>query len=195
MIKKVSIYTSVFTILVTSLLICQRISDDISMDEYAVYSDFYNNGISEVDSLSIDKLVFIDSTTTRYKLSDDELKYLESNFGLTLSESLVEDFRQKNFRTYKINPFFDLEIDYVLISQNELNMLFEKDGWAAFYEEYPNSQGITNLSRVGFNHEKSEALFYVGTQSAGLSGIGYFIYLKKENGIWNEYKSKDMWVS
>jgi hypothetical protein len=195
LIKKLTLYTIVIAVIVTSLYLCQRLSNDISWEEYQVYSDYYNSLINEIDSLKIDKLVLVDSSSCRYKLNDDDIERIESEFEFSLPKPLIADFRNKNNRSYKFNRFFDLNINYILISKNELDSIFKNGWWGEFYEKYPNSQGRTYLSRVGFNKNRTEALFYMGTQSAGLAGIGLFIYLKKENGKWIPIVWKQMWIS
>ena len=51
------------------------------MEEYNVYSDYYNWVINESDTLKIDKLVLVDSSSCRYKLVEDDIKRIESELS------------------------------------------------------------------------------------------------------------------
>ena len=77
-----------------------------------------------------------------------------------------------------------------------LTKIFEDGGWwAEFYQRYPDSHGILQLSRVGFNKKKDTALVYAGNQREGLSGAGYCILLSKRDGLWGVQETKMVWIS
>jgi hypothetical protein len=64
-----------------------------------------------------------------------------------------------------------------------------------FYERYPNTPGITTLSRVGFNEPLDQALVYIGTMSHWKAGVGYYVLLSKVNGSWLVEQQVMTWIS
>jgi hypothetical protein len=49
---------------------------------------------------------------------------------------------------------------------------------------------LIKLSRVGFDGSKTHALFCVEPE-----GLGLFVYLVKENGLWKLNNSRTAWIS
>ena len=83
-----------------------------------------------------------------------------------------------------------------LISEGEKNKLFQKgDGWKRFYATYPESQGILDVSRVGFNGDRTQALVYAGNQSHWLAGAGFYVLLEKKDGKWEIAAKDGCWIS
>lgn len=189
---------SLFFIFYIFLWITRELSTDIPMEEYEIITELFNRGLNKSDSLGIDKLVIIDSTYTRYKLNENEIESIEKKFGFDIPEDVVQNFQMNNSKRYKINQFFDFEIHYILLGQNKFDEIFEKGvglGWIEFDKRFPNSTGRIYLSRLGFSNNKNEALLYYDIRSGGLSGAGFFIYLKKENKKWQNIAWARMWVS
>ena len=185
-----------FVILGMLLWFARKTANDIPFDEYNIITDMFNENIAKVDSLNIERLVIVDSTYSRYNLNNEEVNLIQSDYGFQIPKEIIIDFQNKNKNEYKINRFFDFKIDYVLISENELDHIFgDEPNWGKFYDVYPKSSGIIYFSRIGINQRKNEALLYYDIRSAGLSGAGYFIYLKKENGKWKDAALSRMWVS
>jgi hypothetical protein len=70
----------------------------------------------------------------------------------------------------------------VLVRQSKLIAFFEKGRgrWKDFYQKFPQAQGITLLSRVGFDEKSDRALVCEGTMTANLGGWGYFMLLERK---------------
>lgn len=64
-----------------------------------------------------------------------------------------------------------------------------------FYADYPNGDGITSLSRVGFTRDRKMALVHHGRSIAGLAGQGHFILLQKSDDVWKVMDKIVSWVS
>ena len=130
------------------------------------------------------------------KRDRDYSEYLKMHIP-KLSTEMISDFETINEQGYLLKPLFDLSIQYVLISDDEVKEIFFKfeKGWERYYERYPNSQGIMALSKVGFNSEMDKALVDVGNQSHNLAGAGYFVFLEKENGVWTITDILNTWMS
>ena len=53
---------------------------------------------------------------------------------------------------------------------------------------------VYSLSRVGFNADKDEALFYASYSSLTEDGHGSLIYLQKTSGVWSVVKAAANWM-
>ena len=86
----------------------------------------------------------------------------------------LEDFAIK-----KKEPF---ESEYFNVPGLELR-IFEEDSlpsWEEIYDTYPNAiLHYYRFTKIGFNKEKTQAIFYYGYVFGGLGGGGYLVYNKK----------------
>jgi hypothetical protein len=86
-----------------------------------------------------------------------------------------------------------------LISQDQLNYIFNEDdyygSWFNFYNTFPNTDGLTQLSVVAYNSDNTKALVDVGLICGPLCGNGTLFYLEKLNGVWVIKKTVDTWIS
>jgi len=127
---------------------------------------------------------------------DSTLAQVSENMN-GLSQEVIKNFKTRNDRSYPLRDDMLLGFEYVLLSQEERNELFaiNQNGWEMFYNRYPDSPGIITLSRVGFNARLDEALVYIGNQSHWMAGAGYYVLLKKENGLWVIKQQVLVWIS
>jgi hypothetical protein len=114
-----------------------------------------------------------------------------------VDQATSDSFKLRNETSVPLKPNMTLGSGYVLLSQAGMNLIFSqnRDGWQLFYERYPNTPGITTISKVGFNGTLDQALVYVGTMSHYLAGAGYFVLLKKVNGSWSVDQQVMTWIS
>jgi hypothetical protein len=70
-----------------------------------------------------------------------------------------------------------------------------QNGWEMFYSRHPDTPGITSVSRVGFNAAMDQALVYIGTESHWLAGAGYYVLMKKVDGVWGIDQQVMTWIS
>lgn len=90
----------------------------------------------------------------------------------------------------------DVHLKVTAISDQEVKEIFEGKGqWQEFYKRYPNSQGVSVLSRVAYNAEKTQALLYVGTMSNMLAGEGELVLFEKQGSDWKIKHHGIVWVS
>lgn len=68
-------------------------------------------------------------------------------------------------------------------------------GWEAFYNAYPNSQGLLRFSRVGFNNQNTVAMIYIESQSYLMNGFGEIIKLVKIENKWVIADRIHLWMS
>jgi hypothetical protein len=55
--------------------------------------------------------------------------------------------------------------------------------------------GVTIVSRPGLDSDRTHALLYTGTSCGPRCGVGYLIFLTKENGQWKVSNKADIWMS
>jgi hypothetical protein len=130
------------------------------------------------------------------KMRDDEEKYAFKGMPELLSETL-DDFHYQSKQCRTLSWKFELPVKYVLVSEKKIRALFDKGigRWDVFYARYPNSNGFIRLSNVGFNREMNQALVNTSKSCGGLCGAGYYVLLKKEQGIWKVNRQVNTWVS
>ncbi len=168
-------------------------------EEYAVYRAFIDSGfylikykydLDEVQLLVIDNYTSADETGTEL---DRTLQWVSQEMAEVNQETL-ENFRIKNAGSHLLDSSFNLTVEVLLISDEEVREIFQKGGWEGFYAKYPFSQGIMTLSRVGFNIEMNQALLYVANEADDSVGGGYYILFAKVNGIWDIQEWVISWV-
>lgn len=166
-------------------------------DEYKVYSDT----ISQLVKLPTGKdvLVIRQKTTLHMdtKFDEKDKMYLKKNFGELISDDLIREFAIVNSKRVTLQDIFSRDLNVVLISKEEEGKIFDPidGGWERFYSKYPKSFGITELSRVAFNADKTKALLYYGSVfDSGKGGIGYYILLKKQEDEWVIQKEVMCWI-
>jgi len=168
-------------------------ANQIDIEEQAVYVAVLQ------EKFSTSSFVIMDTTATDpggVENTAQTLDYVLQNMHDVAPET-EDSFRVRNDAAYSIRPNMDLGVEYVLLSQAEKNQIFgqNQSGWEIFYNHYPNAPGITTLSRVGFNAALDQALVYLGTQSDWLAGAGYYVLLKKANGVWTIDQKVMTWIS
>lgn len=114
-----------------------------------------------------------------------------------LSGDLWKDYLAHNDKAYPLSTEMDLGVGYTLIDADDMNVIFNdfENGWEEFYRRYPNSPGITTLSRAGFNQDGTEALVYMGAQFHYLAGAGNLYRLEKQDGVWKIVEKMMLWIS
>jgi hypothetical protein len=162
-------------------------------DEYAVYAALIQDRYLEED---VD-LIVIRSETTFFPLGPDVTYEQVSQDVPGLEETTYDDFLAANQEPAPLDGSLDLGFDYVLLSLQDLEDFLAGGPWSfdAFYERYPNSQGLMELSGVGFNADHTQALVYVGNQYALLGGAGYYLLLDKQDGAWQVDSELPIWIS
>lgn len=168
-------------------------ADQINIEEQSVYAFLLPKMYTATG------FVIMDTTATDATGMDNTaqtLDYILQNMHGVAPET-VESFRARNDMAYPIRPDMDLGSPYTLLSQAARNKIFSQNqsGWEIFYNHYPQAPGITSLSRVGFNAGFDQALVYIGTQSNWLAGAGYYILLKKADGVWRIDQQVTAWIS
>lgn len=167
-------------------------SDIIPDSEYEVYSSVILNKYPH----PANKIVIYQLTSNQTICYIYDCFQIFKNYSLKNYSMLVDDYKNKNAKVYKLENKFSIPHTVILISRKELNEIFQNEkGWDAFYEKYPDSPGTIQISRVGFNSNQTQAILYFGYQRGPLWGEGYRIFLTKDEGEWVVKEEVLMWVS
>ena len=171
---------------------CNHYETDISND-YKVISDYINELLDEGKDLPMDSLYICDST--KYYL--EFARYIKSS--KTLKDSvpwdLVKNFIETNKSRFKYDHKFYLKLPYRLITYYEIDMLQEADIDSKLFQNWVRAGGVKYFSRVGYNDDHNEAIFYYSAYAGPLSGIGSIVYMEKRRNNWSIKKSIFLWIS
>jgi len=149
----------------------------IDPEEYLIYSTVIDSWFIKSD---IELLIIRDYTSLDESLEtlEDNLDYL-SQVIFDLSIDTIRDFKAKNTHSYPLKNFFNQNKGYKLITDEEIDEIFDTGGWKEFYLRYPKSNGILAFSRVGFNSDKTQCLVYASNQEDKLIAEGFYFLLNK----------------
>ncbi len=116
------------------------------------------------------------------------------------SSELVTDLNANNKEAVSFGELFKAtDIEFKLLSDDEQNYIFDGNDinkcWTNFYKTYSKSNGIISLSQIGFNNQKTQAVFEISHMAASLAGGGSIIYLQKEDNKWVVKDILYTWVS
>lgn len=170
-------------------------------EEYAVYSavieDFQKRAVM---GQSRAQGVVIISQTAPDSLTDGMGVYaIERSMGeQRLPErELLENYEIRNRRRSMLDASFKSSLDYKLITTEEVERLFDKQGgwWQEFFQKYPNTHGLFSFSGVGFNAEFNRALVFLAFTCGGTCGNGTYYVLTKHNGVWRVHETIGVWIS
>jgi hypothetical protein len=113
-----------------------------------------------------------------------------------VQEDTIQSFCEGNAKSRPIPAGLSLDKNHVLVPQERISEIFKRhDGWREFYKEYPKSQGIMNVSRVGLSSDMVEAILYVGNVRMSLDGSGFLILFEKIDGEWIAIDRMRIWIS
>ncbi|HEX6188542.1 MAG TPA: hypothetical protein VFZ40_10715 [Pyrinomonadaceae bacterium] len=164
-------------------------------DEYAVYTALLREKGYDKEAT---KLVLEDAARWN-DLTQPDQEQVEKMIGPSLLKETVADFAIKNERSAALTNRFQLKAAVVLISRDEVRGIFGDsdldEAWKVFHARYPKAGSIVNLSRVGFNTKKTQALIYYAYFCGGLCGQGQYILLTKKDDKWVIEKEVMAWIS
>jgi hypothetical protein len=123
------------------------------------------------------------------------LSYLRENLE-RLDEETLNDFLAKNLEHHPIEPDLNPGGRLVCVGDEEFEHIFrDKDGWARFRREFPDSDGTLRYSRVGFDRDVKQAMLYAGQQFDWNVGSGGFWLFSRLDGEWTEAGRAGSWLS
>jgi hypothetical protein len=155
-------------------------ADEISSDEYSVYSDLINSRFLDRGT----KLAVIAART-------------QPESRASIPNEFENDLLLKMNQSYPLQRRFHLRRKYVLITREESDRLIIDDpkGGDTFWKTYPKSTGLLILSRVAFDRTKTKAFVCAAEVCGPLCGYGYSFVLEKQDGTWKIRNEKQLWIS
>ena len=156
---------------------------DPDIEEYAVYAAILEGTFVREDTKQV--LIMDHTRTQEPGLMEDFLAdFQEKTF---LAPELVTNFMERNQQSHPLEPILDLEVEYQLLTQeevDELRILDEASGWKLFYEKFPDTVGFIYLSRVGFNADLSQALVCIAHYHYQQPLLGGYYLMTRQDGRW-----------
>jgi hypothetical protein len=135
---------------------------------------------------------------TGLTILDEELDRTTSHLRWSvkeLDEQTLADFVAKNRQGQPVAGLVH-DARLICVSAKELEAVFgDEAGWDRFRAMYPESAGVIEFSRVGFNSKQTQALVYAGMQLDWLAGDGTYRLYSKADDAWVESGRALAWVS
>lgn len=164
-------------------------SYDFTERELSVIKEFLSTQLPVGDDL----LMHLKARTTVRGVSADPEKLVQ-HFS-TLSLSTAQDFIQINKKQSALQLDVEFGRRVQIDFKNELENTFRNGGWESYYELYPKSLGIAEISRVGFSDKGDEALLYYVRNAGWMAGRGTYVLLRLNGGKWTIEDTYLFWVS
>jgi hypothetical protein len=162
------------------------------MNEYNIYSDVIDEYFKKYSTDTSNNLLVFnrayklqsfgltkDINTLGYVMDHIDFKDGEQeviNLMIDLAINL-DSFHKDNlkFDVSKIKTSFRVKA----ISDKKLNQIFKpkNDNWSVFYEKFPKSNGLIEVSEIVFDTEKRYCLFYLGNYIGTLNGYGCYLLI------------------
>ena len=170
-------------------------------EEYAVYSALLQSlYASGAKVLVIDN--FVSGCVPVGNNAEGERAWQQSLNGLPnklprLSAKTVTDFKSKSRTCHTIEAKLRLPTKYILISQTERRAIFSKPdvnkSWQSFQQKYPGAAGYINVSNIGFNEDRTQALVNTFRKCGDKCGGEKMVLLTKVNGKWSVAATHKIW--
>jgi len=164
--------------------------------DYAVYKALVETMYTDP---KVQRVVIRDYTISSLNpaVSDDKMFEALQKDLPEVDQAMRDSYLARNAQSSLLNDRFNLKVPVTLLSQADFDGFFAKGGkgWDNFYFQYPNSQGVLALSRVGFNASGDKALVCASTQVYALAGAAYAVVLSLENGLWKVVNQVTLWTS
>lgn len=156
-------------------------ADHFSPDEYAIYS-IALNGYSD------SSIVVIQMTNNESHLSTEVINRLKSHS--LFDESLKNNYLRSNEKEYYLGNYFNLQgKSTTLYSAEKFKRMASGGGdpnltWENYYKEFPGSNGIFRLNRIGFNDLNTSAVMEITRHKQQNTSEIDIYYLEKIEGRW-----------
>ena len=138
------------------------------------------------------RTIYVNSVTAR--MERDWQKSFSELSPAPASDTVIS-FISRNDGEYAVNSRLKFSLPHIIMPHTTFQKILEQeDGLNVLYSRDPSYCGIIWISRVGFNTNKTQALFYICcTQKQG-DGEGHIILMEKSNGNWREIASDMLWT-
>lgn len=125
--------------------------------------------------------------------SGDYYNYIKLNMPEIDTIAFLNFLSNNDTISYLDNLFKVNKSTISLFSEEKYDYLFDrnKDTWKLFYAKYPNSNGLIELSRIGYNDEVNQAILEIWHAGGWTGGKGVMYFLSKKNNTWVITKTKE----
>ena len=120
-----------------------------------------------------------DGSKTNIDQIYNDLQIIKRNKHEEIEDELLNNFIEKNSKRQIIDKATKFNFNFLWYEER---FILEGNNFVGF--------PLLELSRVGFNHDKTKCLIYYGFQEAPLAGSGCYKIMKKKNGLWFSKKNK-----
>jgi hypothetical protein len=104
--------------------------------------------------------------STKTQSSEICLRPLDAQSEIVLRPA-INNYLELNAQRWQLQEHFDIKRHYELLAEEELKTTFRNGmngrssagSWTTYYEHHPASEGLIELSAVGFNADKTVAVF------------------------------------
>ena len=170
-------------------------------EEYAVYSallqSLYAGGakLLVMDNY-VSGCVPVGNNAEGEKAWQQSLNSLPSKLP-KLSAKTLADFKSKARQCRSIEAKLTLPVKYLLLSKQERKQIFAtpdtKKAWANFHQKYAGATGYINVSNIGFNEDRTQALVNTYRKCGVQCGAEKIVLLTKGNGQWSVAATHKVW--
>ena len=192
-----------------SIVCAQTESAKRQNENYLVYDAvirrmFAGDKVTFDTQSKIKEVIIRQETTTDYAVAEKKEDWPEVKRRLpTLSDETIADFEANHKLSTALKRSFDLSLKYSLFSKHDFDIIFDAgsnidrmaDNWAKFYQKFLDSGGYVQLSNVGLNKSRDQALVFVVHWCGVVCGTGHYIVLNKKDQVWNVEQIGMIWVS
>ncbi len=175
------------------------IQPDLAADENAVYEALLRDWQGETGFYLLrentrfgEPGISLDETLNKVL---EQLSPAAENDPFALDPTTLDDFRARNQAPESLDGVLQVPFATTLLSDEELKTIFDKGetaGWQALRQQYPQAQGIYELSNIGFNQTGDQALVYLGLESEDFHG-GWYSLLTRQKGAWTSVMGFLIW--
>jgi hypothetical protein len=189
-----------FCLLATGMFQAEKTNDEVSPEEYAVYSAYLDDINKSPQRGPAVKLAVIDAQTQSAdtSCSPENIAKFDKRVSNARLKPLFDNFRAKSQSQKPLGKSFNIKYAYVILNSKDFEAFFKTndfDGWKDFYKKYPNSPGFTTFSRVGFNSNKTKASIFKNSICGPLCGSGDYVVFEKVADKWKIVSYLNCWVS
>jgi hypothetical protein len=190
-----SILIVIFLTFLAVIFVLRPDSARADAEQYLVFSDYLTLGLSGESHSLGDRagMVVIDGSARgglrRGLFLVGTFSYARRNSKLSSLVPLV-NLLTSNVRSEKFQKSFILPARYELMTESESTLY----PYEAFEKRFPGNYGYHTFTRIGFNRDLTEAVFYT-EHMCGLCGEGKYVYMRKQNGKWVVIGTAGRWVS
>jgi hypothetical protein len=161
-------------------------------EQYHVLSDYITSGLTgdSHDLGSRSGLVVIRGLTSATGRILDILPRARRDLR-TNSQWPILNFLVVNLRSVQLRPDLTIPAVYVLANEDEIRGYWDNP---LLVQRFARSYSYLTFSRIGFNRQLTEAVFYT-EHACGLCGEGKYVYMRKLNGKWFVQSESGTWIS